>query len=482
VPGCTEFVYPLSMSKHYDIVILGSGAVGQTVAFRAQKSGLTVVVLESQTPGGTCPNRGCDAKKPYVNAAGLSYRVGCLSKIRGGIEPAALSWRAIAQFKKYFTDPVGELTTTSLQNAGIDIVQGEPAFVNSSTVMVGKQLLTADRFVLATGHRPRVLNIPGVEHTINSDELLDLNDIPRRVAFIGGGYIGMEFACAAAIAGHEVAVVSAGSKTLEAFDPYVVTAMERALPELGPHGVNVIANSRVGAVTRSDNGEFTIHSDDQHSTPLVTADLVVNSSGRVPSVEGLNLDAAGINYGPHGIEIDQYLRCTGDNRAWAGGDVAATGRPGLIPTAVDDGRILAHNLFEAETESDMRQRSTAPYCSVVFTTPAVAAAGFTETEARSKFSDDIHVIEASMATKKYFRELGQPDVAYKLIFSNDCRLLGAHFIGEGADEVINLFGLALGQVGDTHSLYSTTLTYPSIGSALQGVFRKAVDTVNQMQS
>lgn len=463
------------MNKYYDIVVLGSGAVGQSVAYRARKSDLSVAVIESQVPGGTCPNRGCDAKKPYVNAAALSYRVRCLSYAGGGIKDAKISWNEISKFKKSFTEPVGELTTTSFRNAGIDIIQGNPAFVNKSTVKVDEQYITADQFVIATGHHPRILNFPGAEYTINSDDLLELDELPRRVAFIGGGYIGMEFACAAAIAGHEVTVISAGAETLEAFDPYIVKAMERALPTLGTYGVNIIANSRVGAVIRSNTGELTLRSNDQHSSSLVCVDLVVNSSGRVPSVEGLNLEAAGIKYGSHGIEIDQYLRCTGDNRAWSGGDVAANGRPGLIPTAVDDARTLVHNLFEVMTESEMRPRSTAPYCSVAFTTPAVSSTGLTESEARSKFGDDIHVTEGSLANKKYFRELGQPDVGYKLIFSNDCRMIGAHFIGEGADEVINLFGLALGHVGDTHSLYSMTLTYPSISSALQGVFRHAVD-------
>lgn len=125
------------MTNHFNICILGSGAVGQTVAYRGRKAGLSVAVLETQTPGGTCPNRGCDAKKPYVNAAGLMYRVGRLHEAGGGIAPTAITWRDIAAFKKSFTDPVGDLTAKDLRKAGVELIQGSPTFIDRDALEIG---------------------------------------------------------------------------------------------------------------------------------------------------------------------------------------------------------------------------------------------------------------------------------------------------------------------------------------------------------
>jgi glutathione reductase (NADPH) len=462
------------MNNHSAICVLGSGAVGQTVAYAGRKAGLSVTVIETQAPGGTCPNRGCDAKKPYVNAAGLMYRVGCLNAAAGGIDATAIQWSEIARFKKSFTDPVGVLTAADLRKAGIELIEGSPSFIDDSSIEVNSRIISADRYIIATGQRPRTLDVPGGELTINSDELLDLDDLPRRVTFIGGGYVGMEFACASAIAGHEVSVIATRDHTLAGFDSDIVAIMEQALPNLGPHGVRVIPNRRVGSVTKNTAGELTVHANDSDATALVTADLVVNASGRVASIDTLNLDACGVTHSHNGIVVDNHLRCPGNIRFWAGGDVADNGRPALIPTAVDDARILAHNLFTAGSDTELKHRSVAQQCSVAFTTPAVAGAGFTELEARSQYGDHIHVAGGSMSNKKFFRELGQSHIAYKYIFDQDRRLLGAHFTGEGADEVINLFGLALGHVGDNHPLYAATLTYPSVSAALQNAFRSAL--------
>jgi len=158
---------------------------------------------------------------------------------------------------------------------------------------------------------------------------------------------------------------------------------------------------------------------------------------------------------------------------WAGGDVADNGRPALIPTAVDDGRVLAHNLFAAVDDADLQPRPAKPQASVAFTLPAVSGVGLTEPEAQAEHGEGIYVAAGSFATKKFFRELGQPHVSYKLIFGPDRRLIGAHLAAEGSDEVINLLALTLGQVPEASALFNATLTYPSVSSAVQTAFRKA---------
>ncbi len=460
------------MEQHFQLCVLGSGAVGQTVAYGGRSAGLSVVVIETQAPGGTCPNRGCDAKKPFVNAAGLMYRANHLAAAGGGIAPTTLDWSAIAAFKKSFTDPVGDLTAADLRKAGVELIAGEPRFTGPGTVVVGEQTITADRFVIATGQMPRPLTVPGGELTVDSDAFLELDDLPQRVTFIGGGYVGMEFACAAAMAGRAVTVIATRDHVLAGFDPDIVATLEAALPDLGPHGVTVVPNRRVGAVSQGPEG-LRVHANDDASTVVATADLVVNTTGRVASVDGLNLDAAGVAASPRGVAVDGHLRCPGNPHIWAGGDVADNGRPALIPTAVDDARVLAHNLFKAPSDADLQARPAKPHASVAFTLPAVSGVGLTEDEARAEHGDAVHVASGNFATKKFFRELAQPHVAWKMIFGPDRRLIGAHLAAEGSDEVINLLALTLGQVPEQSALYNATLTYPSVSAAVQTAFRKA---------
>ncbi len=465
------------MQQHFELCVLGSGAVGQTVAYGGRKAGLSVAIVETQAPGGTCPNRGCDAKKPFVNAAGLMYRANHLALAGGGIAPTTLDWAQIAAFKKSFTDPVGRLTTADLKRAGVELIAGGPRFTGPNTLVVDGRTLTADRLVIATGQRPRPLDVPGAGLTLDSDAFLDLDDLPPRVTFIGGGYVGMEFACAAAMAGRQVTVVATQDHVLAGFDPDIVATLEAALPTLGPHGVTVIPNRRAGSFSSTPDG-ITVHANDAAATALVTADLVVNTTGRVASVDGLDLAAAGITAGPRGVEVDKHLRCPGNPRVWAGGDVADNGRPALIPTAVDDARVLAHNLFQAAGDAELQTRPVdKPQASVAFTLPAVAGVGLTEAQARRQHGPGLHVAQGNFATKKFFRELGQPHVAWKMIFAPDRRLLGAHLAVEGSDEVINLLALSLGQIPEDAALYHATLTYPSVSSAVQTAFRKAAKAV-----
>jgi len=455
-----------------DLCVLGSGAVGQIVAYAGRKAGLSVTLIENAPPGGTCPNRGCDAKKPFVNAALMAHRVNALAAAGGGVAPTTIDWAQIASFKKSFTDPVGRLTADDLRDAGVELRDATPGFIDAQTVEAGGHTVTADRFVIATGQRPRPLDVPGGELTVDSDAFLNLDDLPARVAFIGGGYIGMEFACAAAIAGREVTVITPGDHVLKGFDPDVVATLEAGLPGLGPHGVRVIHQRRVGSVTKGADG-LTVHADDNEATALVTADLVVNATGRVASIEGMNLAAAGVEASKRGVVVDAYLRSPGNPRVWAGGDVVDGKRPPLIPTAVDDGRTLKHNLFAAESENAWRKRADTPPASVAFTTPAVAGVGMTESEARDAHGDGAQVITTDLSGKKYFRQLGQKHASCKLIFDADERLIGAHLAGESADEVINVFALALGQCCDGDGLCDATLTYPSVTAALQTAFRKS---------
>ena len=467
-----SYVPPVSKQENaYGLVVLGSGAVGQTAAYDGRKRGLRVLVVESRDLGGTCPNRGCDAKKPYVHAAAVLHAVQRLQAAGTGlVGELSMSWAKTAAFKKAFTDPVDALTLDDLEAAGIGVFRGTAAFTGPDTLRLsdGREV-EAEMVVIATGERPRAMDAPGGDLAIDSDAFLDLDDLPPRVVFIGAGYIGMEFACAAALAGREVTVVASGEHPLNGFDADAVAVLEAALPTLGPHGVRLLPGARATKLERTGDGIAVFTDAD---TPAAVGDLVVNATGRVASIDGMNLDAAGVESSPRGVRVDDTLRCPGNPRVWAGGDVADTGRPSLIPTAVADARQLVKNLAAVADGREPEPVATHPPATVAFTVPTLASVGMTEAQARDVHGDGVLVSTGDLTTKKFYRQLGVEHAYYKLVFDTDRRLLGAHLAGPESEEVINVFALALDRCCSETELCDAVLTYPTVAMAMQSAFRK----------
>ena len=453
---------PTMSNEQTDVMVLGSGIVGQTVAYKAKKAGRSVVVVETREPGGTCPNRGCDAKKPLVNAAHALRHFQALHG-KGLAGEVRIDWPALIRFKRSFTDPVGPETAQDLREAGVTLVQARPRFVDEQTIEAGGTRYQAKQIVIATGKRPRELDIPGAEHTINSDGFLELDKLPKRVAFVGGGYIAMEFAGVAAAAGAEVTVIEAGVYPLGKFEEDAVRVLLRAFEE---QGIRLLTRRKVTAVERRDDGALQVVTDADE--PTVVADLVVNTSGRVASLDGMDLEAGKVERVKAGVKVDEYLRSTSNPRVWAGGDVAASGRPPLTPTASQDGRTLAHNLLHDEPRTGMQN----PVATVAFTTPPVAAVGFTEADAREQHGG-VEVISGDLAEWKVYKEHGHQHGYYKLIFAPDNGpLIGAHLTGYGADEVINFLSLGICRGVNRDELCSVALAYPTLGFSLDGVLQK----------
>ena len=282
----------------------------------------------------------------------------------------------------------------------------------------------------------------------------------------------MEFACAAAMAGREVTVISSHIHPLKGFDPEAVAVLEAALPTLGAHGVEVDCGVRASRLEAVAGGIAVFTDEDERP---VVADLVVNATGRVASVEGLGLDAAGVEASPKGVVVDRHLRAPGNPHVWAGGDVADNGRPSLIPTAVKDARVLTRNL-EAAAEggagASLGSIDETPPATVAFTIPTIASVGLTEDAAKALHGDDLHVSCKALHTRKFYRQLGVEHAYFKLIFDGDRRLIGAHLVGPESEEVINLFAVAINEGCRESQLCDAVLTYPTVSAALQTAFRK----------
>jgi glutathione reductase (NADPH) len=274
----------------------------------------------------------------------------------------------------------------------------------------------------------------------------------------------MEFAGVAAAAGKQVTVIESSTYPLGPFDKDCVRTLLAAMQD---QGIDILTRRQVQAIEKTSSG-FMIKTDS--GQPTIEVDLVVAAVGRKPSVDKLNLEAGGVEHGKAGIKVDEHLRSVSNPRVFAGGDVADQGRPPLTPIASQDAGVLAHNLWAADDA--LREHSTSPIASVAFTCPPIASVGLLESEAREQHGD-IDIKAGDMSSWKLLREHGHDHGSYKLIFqADDGPLLGAHLVGYGVDEVINLFSLAICQKCSCDDLCKAALAYPTLGFNLHNLLRR----------
>src|SRR6266851_2454177 len=264
------------MKTTVDVIVLGTGSAAQSVAYPCREAGWSVAVVDYHPFGGTCQLRGCDPKKVLV---GVSELADWSHRMQGkGVSAPGLSiaWPDLIRFKRTFTDPVPENQEQSFEQAGIATRHGRAHFVDRTSVLVGEDTLVGRHVVIATGARHAPLGIPGEKHLTTSTQFLELAELPRRITFVGGGYIAFEFAHIAARAGARVQVLHRGSRPLEKFDPDLVATLLQSTEELG---VAVRLQTQVMAIERQA-ARLLVHAGAAGQEQTFEADLVVHAAGR----------------------------------------------------------------------------------------------------------------------------------------------------------------------------------------------------------
>src|SRR6266566_1538697 len=363
------------MTTTVDVIVLGTGSAAQTVAYTCRSAGWRVAVVDSRPFGGTCENRGCEPKKVLASMAEL-VDWSRPTQGKGVSAPSlALNWSDLIHFKRTFTDPVPKRTEQGFAHAGITMRHGRAHFVDRTSVQVDQDILVGRHVVIATGARHATLGIPGEEDLTTSTQVLDLDALPRRIVFVGGGYIAFEFAHIAARAGAQVQVLHRGSRPLEKFDPELVALLVQASRELG---IEVQVNRAVTAIERQGD-HLLVHAHSGAQEHTVETDLVVHAAGRTPEIDDLDLEAAGVAREKEGVLVNEYLQSVTNLAVYAAGDSVASGGFPLTPVAGMQGEIVARNLLEGN-------RHTPNYSgipSVVFTTPPLVRVGLREDAARA---------------------------------------------------------------------------------------------------
>ncbi len=444
------------MSRNVDLIVLGTGAAAQNVAYTCRGAGWSVVVVDSRPFGGTCQLRGCDPKKVLVGIAELvdwSRRM----QGRGVSAPGlTLTWPDMIRFKHTFTDPVPVSVEQSFADAGIDTLHGRARFIDHTTLEVGDEQVAGRHVVIATGAQHAPLHIPGEEYLTTSSQFLDLAELPRRVVFIGGGYIAFEFAHVAARAGAEVHILHRGARPLQRFDPDLVAQLVQATRDLG---VQVELQTTVEGVEKQGE-QLLVQARAGNQQQSVAADLVVHAAGRVPEIDDLGLEQAGIARQPGGVTVNEYLQSVTNPAVYAAGDAVASGGFPLTPVAGMQGDIVARNLLEGNHHTpDYRGIP-----SVVFTTPPLATVGLDEAAARVQ---GLHFTTKHEDTAGWYssRRVGLRYSGFKvLVEEGSDRILGAHLLGLHAEEVINLFALAIRSGLRASDLKQMVYAYPTSAS------------------
>ena len=444
------------MTTTVDVIIIGTGSAAQNVAYTCRASGWSVAVVDSRPFGGTCQLRGCDPKKVLVGVAEL---VDWSRRLQDkGISAPGLSikWPDMMRFKRTFTDPVPEQTEHSFAEAGITLRHGRARFVDRTAVQVGNDTLVGHHVVIATGARHASLGIPGEEYLTTSSQFLELDNLPPRVVFVGGGYIAFEFAHIAARAGAGVQILHRGARPLNKFDPDLVSQLVQATRDLG---VEVHLNTAVTAIERRGD-HVLVHAQTGVQEHTIEADLAIHAAGRVPEIDDLELEQAGIARQKDGVSVNAYLQSVTNPAVYAAGDSVASGGFPLTPVAGMQGDIVARNLLEGNQHTP----NYTGIPSVVFTTPPLARVGLDEEAAHAR---GLRFRTHHEDTSGWYssRRVALPHTGFKVLVEEDTdHLLGAHLLGLHAEEVINLFALAIRAGLRATDLKQMVYAYPTSAS------------------
>ena len=444
------------MSRRYDLLVIGSGAAASTVASRARQAGRSVALVDCRPFGGTCALRGCDPKKVLVAGAEAVRAVRRLAG-RGVHGEPSIEWAGLMSFKRTFTDPVPEQRESGYRETGIEAFHGTARFSGPRRVLVDAIELEAGNIVLAAGAEPVPLGVPGEEHVITHEQFLSLEALPERVAFIGGGYIAAEFSNIAALAGARVTVLQRGERMLTGFDADLVGWLMESFRAMG---ITVQTGANVEAVEADASHGFRIHYSAGGAPVSLDADLVVHAAGRRPALEALGLDAGEIATDDHGrLRLNEWLQSVSNPAVYAAGDCAQRG-PALTPVAERDAGIVATNILQGNT---LRAEYHA-VPTVAFTIPPIAAVGLAEPAAHEAAGRvRIHCRNASDWYTA--RRLGEPVYGFKVLIDEESRrVLGAHLVGPGAEDSINLFALAMRERLTADALREALFAYPTAAS------------------
>ncbi|MGC1548319.1 MAG: glutathione-disulfide reductase [Rhodanobacter sp.] len=444
------------MSERFDLIVLGAGSGGLTVAQRATKLGARVALFDPDALGGTCVNRGCVPKKAMWFAAQWAQAQRLAADIGFAVTPAPLDWARFRRQRDGYIAGIRQRYAQRLDAAGIRVVPEAAHFISTDTVASASGIhYSAPQIVIATGGRPRRLDIPGFELGLLSDDIFELEAPPRRIAIVGGGYIATEFAGVLHSLGCEVDLLI-HSHLLSGFDDELVEALAA---QMLARGIRIIRDAEITAATGKPGA---IHLQDAGGATHGSYDALLWAVGRTPNTDRLGLDEVGVTLDASGhVRVDAFQN-TSVPGITAIGDV--TGQKALTPVAIAAGHALAERLFGGNAEARFDYQVIP---SVVFAEPPLGMVGLTEREARAQYGDAVRVHVSRYTPLQLMVAGHEGQSLVKLVcVGADEQVVGIHALGPGTDELLQGFAVALRQGLHWRDLKSAVAIHPTAAEEL----------------
>ena len=438
------------MSYDFDLFVIGAGSGGVRAARFAAGFGARVAVAESRYLGGTCVNVGCVPKKLLVYGAHFAEDFEQASGFGWSLDEATFDWATLIGNKNREIDRLNGIYRNLLINSGVSLFEGHARIVDAHTIEVNGQHHSAERILIATGGWPQIPDIPGREHAISSNEAFFLEQLPKRVLVVGGGYIAVEFASIFHGLGAQTSLLYRGDLFLRGFDGAV---REHLRDELSKKGMDLQFNADIASIQRQADGSLTATLKDGR---LLEADCVFYATGRRPMLDNLGLENVEVKLDKRGyIEVDDLFQ-TATPSILALGDVI--GRVQLTPVALAEGMAVARRLFKPEEYRplDYRMIPTA-----VFSLPNIGTVGLSEEQAVEE-GYTVKVFESRFRPMKLTLTENPERTLMKLVVDADSdRVLGCHMVGPEAGEIIQGLAVAL-KAGATKQIFDETIgVHPS---------------------
>ena len=441
--------------QELDFVVIGGGSGGIAAARRAARHGARTALVEGSVLGGTCVNVGCVPKKLSWYAAGVAELVHDAPDWGFDLDARGFDLGRLRRARDAYVERLREIYAKNLAADGIERIDGWARLIDARTVEVNGKRLTAPHLLVATGGRPRVLDVRGAELGITSDGFFALERLPRHVVIVGGGYVAVELGSVFVALGSKVTIAERGPQLLRRFDPMLGEALG---VELGKAGATILTGFEVAHVERAGD-EVVLAAPDGRTA---RGDLLLWAVGRVPTTKGFGLEELGVALDPLGhVAVDPY-QCTNVPGVYAIGDV--TGFAELTPVAIAAGRRLADRLFGGEPDARLDYENIP---SVVFSHPPIGFVGLSEPEARARFGDAVKVYETRFTSLYHGVTRRKTASRMKLVVTGaEERVVGIHVIGIGADELIQGFAVAVKMGARKADLDSTVAIHPTAAEEL----------------
>lgn len=445
------------MARHYDLIAIGGGSGGLSVAERAARYGARCAVVEMDRLGGTCVNLGCVPKKVMWYGAGLAHALNDASDYGFGLQRKGFDWKALKTARDEYVHGINDWYHTYLADSDVDLLSGRGRFKDRHTIEVNGERYTADHIVIATGGRPSVPDLPGAQLGIISDGFFDLEACPPRVAVVGSGYIAVELAGMLNALGAEVTLLLRKELLLRTFDAMLRdTLMEQMLED----GINILSSTQVQGLERLEDG--TLHITCSGANEALHVDTLIWAIGREPLTRELNLAAAGVTVHQDGTIPTDEFQNTSAPAIYAIGDI--TGHYPLTPVAIAAGRRLADRLFGNQPERRLDYQNIP---TVVFTHPPIATVGLTEEEARAGHGDAVKIYQTRFTPMYHAFTRHKPKTAMKLVcVGAQEKIVGCHLIGLGSDEMLQGFAVAIRMGATKRDFDDTVAIHPTSAEEL----------------